>query len=72
MAKDFSDDDLIRVINLADYLVLPPVVHSCAYVLAHRLQNKTLTEVREVLHEEDDFTEKERALISDIPELTTS
>ena len=70
LTKDLHPDILIRGANLADYLLIHPFMHFCAYALADRAQDKTLEEVRQMLHITDDqFNDEERQIIKDCPEL---
>jgi hypothetical protein len=70
LADGVSDQVLIRAANLGDFLILHPLTHFACYVLAERCQNKSLSDIREILHEEDDFNEEERQIISQCPELS--
>lgn len=42
---------------------MPAFIHLFGYEMAKRTENMNLTELREYLNEEDDFTERERRFI---------
>jgi hypothetical protein len=69
LAQDVHSNDLIRRANLADYLIFHAAIHFCTYVLADRAQNLNLAQIREMLNEQDDFSEEERKLIAEFADI---
>nr|CDS33098.1 SKP1 protein 1A [Hymenolepis microstoma] len=56
--KKFLDVDDVTLINIfkeAHFLLIDQLVEICAIYLAHRLETKSVEEIRELFHEFDDF-----------------
>jgi hypothetical protein len=57
---------LISAGNAADYFQMPAFIHLFGYEMAKRTENMSLTELREYLNEEDDFSVRERRIIKNL------
>lgn len=60
---------LIGSANAADILDVPSFLSFCTYFLVERSANMNLEDLRDFLNEENDFTEEQRQIIAECPEL---
>lgn len=69
LAKKTDKDLLIGGANAADILEVPAFVSFCVYFLVLRTKGLNLENMRNFLNEEDDFTEEQKRIIAECPEL---
>ncbi|KAH7726973.1 glycoprotein FP21 precursor [Aphelenchoides avenae] len=70
-AQEFFDqltkDDLFGTVNLGEFLQLNSLVRDAAAYIAHRMHNTSVTQRRDYLNEENDYTAQEWAQMAESP-----
>ncbi len=63
LLKPLSVNDLCEVIQAANYLDIPQLLHACIRNMASRLKGKTTEQMREITGVQNDFTPAEYAAL---------
>lgn len=58
--NNLGDDEIMLIIQTADFYNIHPLIHLLAYAIAQRLKGKNADQIREYMGLEDDFTPEEK------------
>lgn len=69
VATDIDGEVLIRSANLADFLIIYPLLVFSIFALNERCENMKLDDMRAFLNEEDDLDDEQKKIIESCLEL---